>query len=163
MMRKSLTKKLEDLGITTQTTEHPPLNTVKESQAYRGEIPGGHTKNLFLKCKKSQLWLVVCLEDANVDLKTLHKVLGSGRLSFGKPDLLMETLGVLPGSVTPFAAINDTEGRVTIVLDEPMLQYDQLNYHPLENTATMTITPDDLIKFLCATGHDPLILRLSHP
>ena len=159
--RAELLAYLSELGIETKTTDHPPLHTVDESRALRGDIPGSHTKNLFLKCKKNKLWLVVTLEDANVDLKTLHRLIGSGRLSFGKPDLLIEALGVPPGSVTPFALINDKSARVNVVLDQTMMQRDPLNYHPLENNATTTIGSEDLLTFIRATGHDPVILSVA--
>ena len=106
------------LGISIPPSAHPPLFTVEQSQALRGKIPGGHTKNLFLKDKKDALFLVVAEEDAKVDLKGLHRLLGAtGRFSFGSADLLQEFWGVAPGAVTPFGAINDTEGRVTVMLD----------------------------------------------
>ncbi len=152
---------LTGLGIDAKTVEHPPLHTVEESQALRGDIPGSHTKNLFLKCKKDQLWLVVALEDARINLRNLHHRIGSGRLSFGKPELLMETLGVEPGAVTPFALINDAEKRINVILDAAMMERDTLNYHPLENTATTTIARDDLLTFIKATGHEPVILSVS--
>jgi Ala-tRNA(Pro) deacylase len=153
---------LDRLGIAHSTIEHPPLFTVEQSKALRGEIPGGHTKNLFLKDKKDAVFLVVALESASIDLKGLHRVLGaSGRLSFGSADLMRELLGVEPGSVTPFGVFNDKAARVTVVLDEPMLTHDILNYHPLVNTRTTAIARDDLVKFLRATGHEPRIVRLS--
>src|SRR5215471_13380359 len=108
---------LEQLGITYHTVEHPPLFTVDQSRSLRGQIPGGHTKNLFLKDRTGALYLVVALEDAVIDLKSLQHTLGTGRFSFGSADLLRESLGVEPGSVTPFAAINDIAGKVTIILD----------------------------------------------
>jgi Ala-tRNA(Pro) deacylase len=145
------------------TVEHPPLFTVEQSQALRGEIAGGHTKNLFLKDKRDAVFLVVAEEDAEVDMKSLHKRIGSARLSFGKPELLAELLGVVPGSVTPFGVINDTARRVSVVLDAGLLRHGKLNFHPLENTATTTIAPDDLTKFLCATGHEPRILAVTGP
>src|SRR3954469_10682659 len=104
---------LDQLGIAVSTVEHPALFTVEQSQELRGEIPGGHTKNLFLKDKKDQIFLVVAEEDAEIDMKSLHKRIDSARLSFGKPELLLELLGVVPGSVTPFGVINDKGGRVT--------------------------------------------------
>ena len=112
----------------------PRSITVEEARALRGEIAGGHCKNLFLKDDKGQIWLIVCLEDAQVDLKAAPARIGSRRLSFGKPDLLMEVLGVEPGSVTPFGLINDTGRRVNVVLDAAMMAHEQLNYHPLQNT-----------------------------
>jgi Ala-tRNA(Pro) deacylase len=125
-------------------------------------IPGGHTKNLFLKDKKDRLFLVVALGSAVIDLKRLHEVIGaSGRLSFGSGDLLETVWGVKPGSVTPFGAIADTDKRVTVVLDQAMMAHDILNYHPLENTATTSISRQDLVTFLKSTGHDPLILPVS--
>lgn len=152
---------LRDLAIDTTTVEHPPLFTVEESQALRGEIPGGHAKNLFVKDKKSRLFVITAREDARLDLKRIHEAIGgSGRVSFGSGDLLEEVWGVRPGAVTPFGAINDTDRRVTLVLEKALLSYDPLNFHPLVNTATTAIRPDDLIRFLKATGHDPLVVDL---
>jgi Ala-tRNA(Pro) deacylase len=155
---------LDRLGIAHRTVTHPPLFTVEESQALRGQIPGGHTKNLFLKDKKDTLYLVVVLENAVVELKSLHRRLGaSGRFSFGSAELLRATLGIDPGAVTPFAALNDTERRVAVVLDAAMMTHATLNYHPLRNTMTTSIGRDDLIKFLDATGHPPLIAAVAEP
>lgn len=159
--REELFQRLSSLGIETTTVEHTAVYTVEESQAVCGNIPGGHCKNLFLKDKKGQLWLVVTLEDAEVNLKTLPGVIGAARISFGKADLLMEVLGVEPGSVTPFALINDEESRVKVVLDERMMQHDQLNYHPLKNTATTTIGSGDLVEFIKSCGHEPQIIAVS--
>ena len=153
---------LDALGIKYSTVKHPPLFTVEQSRNLRGQIPGGHTKNLFLRDKKYAIYLVVTLEDAEIDLKGLHRQLGaSGRFSFGSPDLMREVLGVEPGSVTPFGAINDTEGRVTVVLDAAMMEHETLNFHPLVNIMTTSIMRADLVKFLESTGHVPRIERLS--
>jgi Ala-tRNA(Pro) deacylase len=153
---------LDALGILHSTERHPPLSTVEQSRKLRGQIPGGHTKNLFLRDKKYEIYLVVALEDADIDLKGLHRQLGAnGRFSFGSPDLLREVLGVEPGAVTPFGAINDTGGRVTVVLEATMMEHETLNYHPLINTMTTSIKRDDLVKFLESTGHTPRIERLS--
>lgn len=155
---------LDQLGIAHDTVTHPPLFTVEQSRVLRGQIPGGHTKNLFLKDKKDALFLVVALEDAVIDLKSLHRVLGaSGRFSFGSAALMRETLGVEPGSVTPFGLLNDAGKRVDVVLDAPMMTHAVLNYHPLVNTMTTTIARDDLVRFLDATGHEPRILAVSAP
>jgi Ala-tRNA(Pro) deacylase len=153
---------LARLGIAVKTVSHTPVFTVAESRSLRGEIPGAHTKNLFLVDKKGALFLVTAEEDAAIDLKHLHHRLGaSGRFSFGKPALLMAVLGVPPGAVTPFAAINDTEARVTVVLDRALAMSEVVNAHPLVNSATTTIAAADLIAFLRATGHEPLIVPLS--
>jgi Ala-tRNA(Pro) deacylase len=153
---------LDRLGIAHATVEHPPLFTVEESQALRGKIAGGHSKNLFLRDKKGALFLVTTLEDAAIELKSLHRLLGgSGRFSFGSADLMRETLGIEPGSVTPFAVLNDTAARVTVVIDEAMMRHAQLNFHPLRNTMTTTIARDDLVRFLTATGHPPRIEPVS--
>jgi len=154
---------LDSLGIAHQTVRHPAVFTVEEARALRGKIAGGHTKNLFLRDKKSAVFLVVAQEDAAIELKSLHRLLGaSGRFSFGSADLMRETLGVEPGSVTPFAVINDKAGRVTVVLDAAMMAHDVLNFHPLVNTATTTISREGLIKFLEATGHRPRIAAVAH-
>jgi Ala-tRNA(Pro) deacylase len=153
---------LDSLGIAHKTMTHPPLFTVEQSQALRGTIPGGHTKNLFVKDKKDTVFLLVAGEDALIDLKSMHRLLGaSGRFSFGSADLMRELLGVEPGSVTPFGAINDNGGRVNVVLDRAMMGHDILNYHPLINTMTTSIRSADLVRFLEATGHDPRIEALS--
>lgn len=157
---EQLLQYLSDLGINTTTTEHEAVFTVEQARALRGEIPGGHCKNLFLKDKKGGLWLVVCLEDAVIDLKALPSLIGAARISFGKADLLGEVLGVEPGSVTPFALINDTAHQVSVVLDAKMMQHDVVSYHPLVNTATVTLTPDDLLKFISSCGHEPQIVEL---
>lgn len=152
---------LDRLGVAHSTISHPPMFTVSEAQSLRGSLPGGHNKNLFLKDRFGTLYLVVLLEDARINLKTLPGVLDCGRLSFGSADLLREVLGVEPGSVTPFALINDTDRRVIPVLDAAMMQYDVLNYHPLVNTMTTSIGRDDLLRFVQATGHAPLIRPVS--
>jgi Ala-tRNA(Pro) deacylase len=160
--RDDLMRRLAELGIATTTHEHEAFFTVAESRKGKGTIPGGHTKNLFLKDKKDRVFLVVAEADAAIDLKRIHEKIGaSGRVTFGKPDLLADLLGVVPGSVTPFGLINDTAGRVSVVLDAPMLDHAVLNYHPLENTATTSIARDDLLAFIRATGHEPLIVAVS--
>ena len=153
---------LDRLGIAHTTVTHPPLFTVEQSREMRGKIPGGHTKNLFLRDKKGALFLVTTLEDAVIELKSLHRRLGaSGRFSFGSADLLLETLGVVPGAVTPLAAVNDTASRVTVVLDSGLMEHAIINCHPLANTMTTSIARDDLVRFLEATGHPPRIARAA--
>ena len=155
---------LDRLGLRHATVRHPPLFTVEESRHLRGQIAGGHTKNLFLKDKRGALFLVTTLEDAEIELKSLHRRLGaSGRFSFGAPELMRATLGVEPGAVTPFAALNDTQGRVTVVLDAAMMAHATLNFHPLVNTMTTSIGRDDLVRFLAATGHTARIEPVAGP
>ena len=158
---EELFARLDALGIRHRTYSHPPVFTVAEAAAVRGSLPGGHCKSLFLKDKKGGLWLVVALEEQAVDLKRLAPALGAPRFSFGNAELMGEVLGVRPGSVTPFAAINDSAGRVTVVLDKTMLGHDPLNYHPLENDRTTAISPADLLRFLESCGHAPRIFDLA--
>ena len=149
---------LASLGIAHKNVSHPPLFTVEESRGRRGDIPGAHTKNLFLRDKKGVPFLVVALEDSPIELKSLHRLLGaSGRFSFGSAELMRELLGVEPGSVTPFAVMNDKDCRVTVVLDAAMMAHAVLNFHPLRNTGTTTISREGLLRFLEATGHMPRI------
>ena len=153
---------LADLGIETTSVDHPALHTVEDSRALRGDIAGGHTKNLFVKDKKGRVFLLVLEEDAVVDLKRVHERIGAqGRVSFGSADLLEEVWGVKPGAVTPFGAINDQAGDVRVVLDEAMMRHERLNFHPLVNTRTTGLRSADLVKFLRATGHEPLIVALG--
>ena len=159
--RDDLFSRFKALGIETTTRDHAPVYTVEEARALRGEIAGGHCKNLFLKDDKGTIWLIVCLEEAQVDLKAAPAKIGSRRLSFGKAELLKEVLGVEPGSVTPFGLINDTEKRVNVVLDAAMMAHELVNYHPLENTATTTIRSQDLVAFIRSCGHDPKVVAVS--
>lgn len=161
--REDLFARLAALGIATSTVEHPAVFTVAESSKLERDLPGGHTKNLFLKDKRGRLFLVVALGRAHIDLKTLHKRLVCDRLSFGSPTLLMEVLGVPPGSVTPFALVNDAAHRVTVVLDADMMRHERLNFHPLENTATTNIARQDLLTFIRSCGHEPTIMAVAAP
>ena len=158
--RHDLFARLEALGIKTTTRDHAPVFTVEDARALRGEIPGGHCKNLFLKDARGELWLIVCLEDTRIDLKGLPQKIGAARVSFGRPEILREVLGIEPGSVTPFALINDPSLKVNVVLEEAMMAHQLLSYHPLENTATTTIASADLVKFIRACGHSPKIAAL---
>ncbi|MGD0191136.1 MAG: prolyl-tRNA synthetase associated domain-containing protein [Rhizomicrobium sp.] len=151
---------LDRLCISHATHAHPPVFTVEEARSLRGVLPGGHTKNLFLKDRKDGLWLVVAREELPVDLKALSQELGSPRFSFGSAERLVAVLGVQPGSVTPFAVINDRAGQVCVILDEGMLALDPLNFHPLRNDRTTAVSPAGLLKFLRATGHEPAIMPL---
>ena len=159
--RADLLARFDRLGIKTETRGHAPVFTVEEARALRGEIPGGHCKNLFLKDEKGSIWLIVCLEEARIDLKAAPARIGSRRLSFGKPNLLMEVLGVDPGSVTPFGLINDSGARTNVILDRAMMDLDLLNYHPLRNDATTTIRAADLLTFIRSCGHEPRIVAVS--
>ena len=154
-------QRLAALGIEQRTIEHAPVFTVEESTVLDREIPGGHTKNLVLKDHKDRLFLVIAHAHTRVDLKALSKAIGAGRLSFGRAELLMETLGVTPGSVTAFALINDRNSRVCAILDEALMAFETINCHPLENCATTNIARDDLLRFIRACGHDPRILYLG--
>ena len=156
---------LERLGIVTRTVAHAPVFTVAESRVIKAAIPGGHSKNLFLKDRKERVFLVVARDEARIDLKRLPEAIGtSGRLSFGSADLLRSVLGVEPGSVTPFAVINDRgDGRVSVILDADLMALERVNVHPLVNTMTTTIASADLIRFLRATGHEPCVLTLPEP
>ncbi|MEP0519544.1 MAG: prolyl-tRNA synthetase associated domain-containing protein [Hyphomicrobiales bacterium] len=144
--------KLDALGIEYSTRSHPALFTVADSQKLHGEMPGGHSKNLFLKDKKGALFLVVAEQSSQVNLKTLHKHIGAQRLSFGKPELLMEVLGMIPGSVNPFSLMNDTDKRCTLWLDKALISHELVNFHPLENTSTTTLKSADLLRFLESIG-----------
>jgi Ala-tRNA(Pro) deacylase len=155
---QQLFAKLEALGIAHRTVEHPPVFTVEEAKALRGNLAGHHIKNLFLRNKKEEMWLVVALEDRAVDLKRLGEALGAGRLSFGSPERLRRVLGVEPGSVTPFALVNDEARVVRLVLDRGLAEGGPINAHPLVNTMTTAIASADLLRLFEATGHAPLWL-----
>ncbi|MDG2571125.1 prolyl-tRNA synthetase associated domain-containing protein, partial [Vibrio parahaemolyticus] len=161
---RELLDRLSSLGIETETVEHEPVFTVAESASVKEHIPGAHSKNLFVKDKKGRFFLISAKHDTAIDLKRAHEAIGaSGRLSFGSAEQLRALLGVEPGSVTAFAVVNDTEGKVTMVLDANLMDHERVNFHPLDNSMTTGVSREDLVTFLRATGHDPLILRLPEP
>jgi len=152
---------LAELGIAVRTVEHRPVFTVEEAQRYRGDLPGTHTKSLFLRDKKGAMWMAVCVENRAVDLKDLASRIGAKHLSFGSPERLRHHLGVIPGAVSPFAVVNDVERVVQVVLDREALARDPVNLHPLDNARTTAISAADLVRFLEAEGHTPQVIDLS--
>ncbi len=163
LTRADLFARLDALAIETRTHEHAPVFTVAESAALHASLPGAHTKNLFLKDKKGRMALATIDAHAPVDLKALAPLIGLGRVSFGSPDRLRAHLGIEPGSVTPFAIANDDAGDVAIFLDARLRSVLTINVHPLENTATTAISPDDLVRFIESTGHSPVWIDLPEP
>jgi len=159
--RAALLAKLDELSISHTTHDHAPVFTVEESAEVKASIAGGHTKNLFLKDKSGKLFLICAISDTVVPVNKLHPHLGCKRLSFGKPDLLLEHLGVVPGSVTFFSIINDTQGAVTLVLDKALLGHDIVNFHPMKNDATTSIASADLARFAEAAQHTPIIIDFA--
>jgi Ala-tRNA(Pro) deacylase len=149
---------LDAHAIAHSTLDHPPVFRVEEGLEIKAALPGGHTKNLFLKDAKGQLWLISALGETVIDLKRLHTVIGSGRLSFGPEAMMVETLGVRPGSVTAFGLINDVEHRVRFVLDAALARADPVNFHPLGNDATTAVSQEGLRAFLSALGITPMIV-----
>ena len=145
-------------GIDHATTEHEAVFRVGEGEEIKHGIPGAHTKNLFLKDAKGRLWLISAQDATAIDLKRLPPVIGAARLSFGSPELMVETLGVTAGSVTAFAMINDSDHRVTFVLDQTLARAERVNFHPLTNTATTIMSQAGLRKFFAALGVAPLVV-----
>jgi len=152
---------LDGINIPHRTLEHPAVFRVGEGAEIKAALPGGHTKNLFLKDAKDRLWLITALGETAIDLKTLHRVIGSARLSFGSAELMAETLGVTPGSVTPFGLVNDTGRRVSLVVDAALLATEPLNFHPLVNTATTAVSRAGFLAFLAALGVEPMVVDFS--
>ena len=159
---EDLLTRLDALGIIHRTTDHAPVFTVEESRGLRGLIAGAHTKNLFLRDNKKTFFLVTLEEERAVDLKRLRGLIGAkGGLSFASPEALFEHLGIRPGSVSPFAAVNDEAAIVRVFLEKDLLAAEIVNCHPLINTKTTSIAPADLVAFLKATGHEPGVLDLD--
>ena len=158
MTSEQLLARLAELGIAARTALHPPVFTVEEARRHRGDLPGTHTKSLFLRDKKGAMWMVVCLDDRTVDLKRLAVRLGAKHLSFGSPERLMRHLGVIPGAVSPLAVVNDAERVVKVVVDREVLARDPVNLHPLDNAKTTAIAAADLLRFLEAEGHAPELM-----
>lgn len=159
--RADLFAYLDALGVAHRTVEHAPVFTVAEGDDIKADMPGGHTKNLFLKDKKGALVLISALQSTDIALNQLHKVIGGARLSFGSAELLEASLGVTPGSVTAFAIINDRGHRVRFILDKALMDHDIVNFHPLKNDATTALSGADLLSFVRALGRDPEVLDLG--
>jgi Ala-tRNA(Pro) deacylase len=159
--RADLIALLDATGVAHSTLDHPAVFRVGEGEEIKAALPGAHTKNLFLKDAKGQLWLVSACGETTIDLKRLPNVIGSARLSFGNEVLMLETLGVTPGSVTAFGLINDTERRVRFVLDKALADADPVNFHPLTNTATTTVSQAGFRAFLKALRVEPLIVDFA--
>jgi len=154
-------KRLDSLGVEHTTVSHPPMRTVEDSKKYRDGVPGGYSKNLFLRNKKGKMWLVTLQEDRRVDLRKLGELVGAGRVSFASPERLMHYLGVIPGAVTPLAVINDVSNAVSVVLDSSLIDQDPLHFHPCDNGMTTTIDRGALLGYLSVSGHDPLIVDFN--
>ena len=159
--RDSFLAWLEGNGIDHVTLDHPAVFRVGEGDDFKARLPGAHTKNLFLKDKKDRLWLISARQDTEIDLKRLHRVIGSDRLSFGSAELMVETLGVTPGSVTAFGLINDTDKRLTFVVDRRLWEAERVNFHPLTNTATTGVDQAGFRRFLEAIGIAPLVVDFA--
>lgn len=150
----------ERLGVAHRLAEHEAVFTVEQSSKLHRELPGAHTKNLFLKDGTGRYWLVTIPAELRADLKRLPTVIGSKRLSFGNPDELRSLLGVEPGSVTPLAAMNDAQGKVAVVIDARLVAAGTVNVHPLRNTATVGLSADDLLRLLAAWAHEPQVAEV---
>ena len=155
-----LFRRLDELGIAFANYRHPPVFTVEEAHAARGDLPGSHTKNLFVRDKKEHMWLLVCEQDTEVRLREVEGIIGSKRLSFGSPTRLMHYLGVIPGAVNPFAIMNDHQRAVQVVLHRAILEQEPLNFHPLDNAMTTAVSADGFLRFLEAEDHPPLTIDL---
>ena len=158
---EELFARLGALGIACHTTCHRPVFTVREGADLKAAMPGGHSKNLFLKDKKGALFLLSALADSAIDLNAVSKLIGAGRFSFGSAELLMEHLGVTPGAVTLFALLNDPDHSVTLLLDEGFLAHGLVNFHPLRNDSTTAISPAGMLAFIAALGRKPIRLAFD--
>ncbi|MEO1040243.1 MAG: YbaK/EbsC family protein [Pseudomonadota bacterium] len=152
---------LDTLEIAHATTDHAPVFTVAEGEALKAQMPGGHSKNLFLKDKKGALLLISAWQGTEIALNQLHRHLGCARLSFGKAELMEDVLGVSPGSVTAFAIVNDRDHRVRFILDKALMAFDPVNFHPLKNDATTAVSPGDLLTFTRALGREPELIDFT--
>ncbi len=158
---EKLLEALADLGLKTSTLRHAAVFRVGEGDDIRAELPGAHTKNLFLKDDKGRLWLISAEQATRINLKALPRVIGSGRLSFGSPERLYDALGVTPGSVTALALINDPGHRVRFVLDKALHDAATVHFHPLTNTATTALAQADFRKFMQYLGRSPDVIDFA--
>jgi Ala-tRNA(Pro) deacylase len=157
--RERLFERFTSLGSASPTVPYPSHSTVEEGKALRGTMAGTFTKNLLLKDKKDRVFLFSIHEDRALDLKTLHTRIGAnGRLGFASGERMMDLLGVMPGALTPLGLINDEENKVTAVIEASLLDTEQVNFHPLINTQSTGLKPDDLIAFIRSCGREPMLI-----
>ncbi|HLJ65258.1 MAG TPA: prolyl-tRNA synthetase associated domain-containing protein [Stellaceae bacterium] len=160
--RTRLRDRFTALGITAPTVPYPRHATIEEGKRLRGEMAGTFTKNLLLKDKKGRLFLLAIHEDRALDLKTLHTLLGAnGRLGFAAAERMVELLGVAPGALTPLGIINDREGLVTVVVDAILMGAQQVNFHPLINTESTGLAPEELLRFIRSCAREPMVVDLG--
>jgi len=152
---------MDNLQISYQLHTHIPVFTVEEADKVSGDIAGAHIKNLFLRDKRENMFLLSVRTTTTLDLKKLSDLLGTGRFSFGSPERLWTYLGVKPGSVTPLAILNDIGKKVTLILEKGMMEEYLINIHPLDNSMTVGMRPQELIKILENKGISPQIIDLS--
>ncbi len=143
---------LNKLEISYQEVNHPKAYTVKEIQNLHLKIKGIGCKNLFLKDKNSTYYLIVLEENKRANMKDLEKLLKTSKLSFASEKELQDILKVEKGSVTPLAIINDEKNLVTLLIDKE-LENKTLLVHPNTNDKTISITYEDLLKFIRFTHH----------
>lgn len=160
--KNQLFKFLDTLAISYELFDHLPVYTVEEAAQHAHHVPGAACKNLFLKDSKKRFWLVVACADTKIELKNLSKQLAAPELRFASAELLMEHLGILPGSVTPFGIINNISKNVTVIFDTALQQQSLVGFHPLENNATVVLNPDDLIKFIQASGNSMIFVDFTN-
>ena len=161
--REELFRRFDELGIEASTVPYPSHRTVEEGKALRGDMRGTFTKNLLLRDKKGRLYLVVAHEDKTINLKTLHRQIGASRsLRFAPGEQMKDVLGIVPGALTPLALLNDNKALVTVVIDAQLIHADQLNFHPMANTESTGIRPDDLLRFIASCGREAVITNLGY-
>ncbi len=158
---EALFEYLDRLAVVYKIYDHDPIFTVEEGVHLKASIPGVHCRNLFLRDKKKQMFLVVAANKTKLDLKKLSDVIGSKRVSFGSADRLWEYMGIRQGSVNPFCVLNDVDDRVTVILDADMMAAELVNYHPMDNAQTIGLSPADLLKFMAASGNEFSVVDLK--
>lgn len=161
LSRQDLWSFLDENNIAHKTLNHAPIFTVEDGAELKAKMVGANTKNLFLKDKSGAYFLICAQSDTQIKINKLHSHLGCKRLSFGKAEDLQTLLGVMPGSVTLFSVINDTDNKVSLILDKALLGHDIVNFHPLRNDATTAITSADMVRFADIANHPPLILDFA--
>lgn len=158
---ESICSLLDEFGLSYQRYYHEPIMTVADGEHLRDIMPGMHTRNMFLKDKLGLLVLVTLPDNMPIDLKKMSKLLECKRFSFGSPALLLDVLGVTPGSVTPLSIFNDQKKKVRLVLDKTMMSAEIINVHPLINTQTIGLRPADFLKLLAKFDIKPHIVDLN--
>lgn len=155
-MKQEIYGYLKENNIWHEITEHSAVYNMEELEAVALPYPDADAKNLFVRDdKRRSYYLITVKGDKRVDLKEFRRTWGTKPLTFVKPEELAEILGLIPGAVSPFGLLNDSERKVVFYIDAAFLRGTGLiGIHPNDNTATVWLKAEDLVRIIGEHGNE---------